>query len=67
MDKQTLKTDLVSKETNHPMDLIIMLVSEKSTRSSENNYIIQKASKEKPIVEVPHIDYFFGESMMDIQ
>lgn len=32
---------------------------EKSNESSENNYNIQKASKEEPIVEVLHIDIFF--------
>lgn len=39
------------------MDLIIMSHSEKSIVSLEKNYIIQKVSKEEPIVEVPHI-YF---------
>lgn len=49
---------MVSKETAHPMVLIIMPHPENPTRSSGNNFINQKASKEQ-IIDVPHIDFIF--------
>ena len=66
-DNVNHKTQKVEEEQGHgniedcdPMDMIIISHSEKSTASSEKNYIIRKASKEEPIVEVPHIDFIFG-------
>ena len=44
--------DIVSKEIDHPMDLIISLLPKKPIRYSEEKYIAQEVAKEDQINEV---------------
>lgn len=54
---RALKLEMVSKPTEHLIDLIVVPLSEKSIISSKEKYIVPEVSKEDQIVEVPHIDF----------
>ena len=53
--------DMVSKENEHQMDLIEVLLPDKTIGSSENKSILPNRSEEDPLVEVSHIDFIFGD------
>ena len=53
--------DMVSKPNKHPVDLIVMPLSEQTIGAPENKSVIVKFSKDNPSVEVPYIDFIFGD------
>ena len=52
--------DMVRKENEEPMGPIEVLLSDKLIRSSKNRSIIPTGLEEDPLVEIPHIDFIFG-------
>ena len=53
--------DIVSKQTEHPMNLIVRPFPENPIRSLDEKAINQEVAKEDQIIEVPHIDFILGD------
>ena len=58
---------LVNNEIEHPMDLITMPIPQPPICSLENKSIISLLSQEDLSVEVPHIDFIFGDEWNIVQ
>ena len=54
-------TDQVIKESEHPVNPIVMPLSENSIETSEIKSIVSEVSQEHQVVDVPHIDFIFRE------
>lgn len=52
---------LMSNKPHHPVNLIVMKILKEPSESWEENYIAQVVSKEIAVIEVPHIDFIFGD------
>ena len=53
--------DLVSNRSNYPMDPIVMPIPKEPLISFENKSIVPVVSQEDPSIEIPHIDFIFGD------
>ena len=52
---------MVSKENEHQLDPTVIPLSENPIGTSENKSIIAMGSQEDPSIEVPYIDFIFGD------
>ena len=51
---------MVSKPTEHPMDLIIMPLLEMTIGALANKSVIVEGSQDDPSLKIPYIDFVFG-------
>ena len=58
--------DQVSKESEHPVDLIVPPLLEKSVGSLEFKSMVPVVSQEDQVVEVPHIDFIFKDCLWNL-
>ena len=54
-------SDQVSKESEHLVNPIVMPLQENSIETSEIKSIVSEVSQAHQVVDVPHIDFIFGE------
>ena len=54
--------ELVTKPTNHLAGPIVSPLTEQPIKPSEEHAIDQETTKEDQVIEVPHIDFIFGDS-----
>ena len=59
--------DMVSKENEHPMNKIVVPLSGRPIGSSENKSIVTVVLQEDLSIEVPHIDFIFGDEQYMIK
>lgn len=52
--------DVVNKESDHLMDIIIDPLTEEQVESPKENTIFAEIAKEDPIIEFPYIDFVIG-------
>ena len=56
--------NVVNKEPDQLVDLIISPLSEEPIKSSKEQAVVSKVEKDGQVVETPHIDFIFGEKLL---
>ena len=59
--------EIVSKSTEHPMDLIVRQLSKQSIKSLKEQSIDQESAKEEQVIEVSHSDFVFENRLLILE
>eukprot|EP00268_Persea_americana_P027950 TRINITY_DN27197_c0_g3_i2.p1 TRINITY_DN27197_c0_g3~~TRINITY_DN27197_c0_g3_i2.p1 ORF type:complete len:175 (-),score=39.03 TRINITY_DN27197_c0_g3_i2:134-658(-) len=66
-EENSEELEIVSKPTEHLMDLIVSPLPGKPISSPEDKDIDQEVVNEDQIIEAPHIDFIFGDRLLILE